>query len=498
MKNVDITTTDVIIIGNGPSAISLSYLLSGNWPYYNGNPVPNEYLQYKLDESNLENVSIIEQDLEYLAEGLEGRSTNPIALLFDTLYHPNADLGMEDPSAVTWKHDSSHIINHMVLGKGPPGGVWQTLEGGIQTVSLGNWMELPDMPFKEWSTQYRKSRDLVDGKNIIWNNEFASTDEVGQYYMDYIKNKGISNRFYSFHTVTSVCKVQDSKRLVIDGENGEITGDINVDKNFIWEVCGQKIVIHNCDKDPEIEDFCYRAMNVVLATGSSDTPNRLEIVGENLPFVMHSMKELEHQIIDGSNTRSSSESVVVIGAGLTAADAVLYSLEAKLNVIHVFRREANDPMLIFNKLPMSMYPQYHRVHRLMRGIESSDRYTPYANCKVNDILPDGRIVLTSEDSCDIMLEVSHVVVTIGARPNLSFLNNEGRNLGIVPGDLIDSKNNLIDIDLISYESVNEPGLFAIGPLVGDNFVRFLLGGSLAITSHLWKNRRLPVGRITTL
>ena len=40
--------TEVAVIGNGPSAICLSYFLSGNWPFYNGQIHPNEILQWHL------------------------------------------------------------------------------------------------------------------------------------------------------------------------------------------------------------------------------------------------------------------------------------------------------------------------------------------------------------------------------------------------------------------------------------------------------------------
>ncbi len=53
-----------IFLGNGPSAIVLSYILSGHVPYWNGCPVSNDYLNIKLeqyvkDTSLLEQVSII-------------------------------------------------------------------------------------------------------------------------------------------------------------------------------------------------------------------------------------------------------------------------------------------------------------------------------------------------------------------------------------------------------------------------------------------------------
>lgn len=63
-------------------------------------------------------------------------------------------------------------------------------------------------------------------------------------------------------------------------------------------------------------------------------------------------------------------------------------------------------------------------------------------------------------------------------------------LGEDPTKPIDCKSNPIAVDKYSNEVINAPktGLFAMGPLVGDNFIRFIPGGALAITSALWKQR----------
>ena len=56
--------------------------------------------------------------IEILFQGLEGRSTNTVSLLFDALLHPDADLGLSSPSLVKWKHVPEMYIDHVVLGKG--------------------------------------------------------------------------------------------------------------------------------------------------------------------------------------------------------------------------------------------------------------------------------------------------------------------------------------------------------------------------------------------
>lgn len=139
-----------LLLGNGPSGICLSYLLNGYKPYLDTTTVhPNSILYRKLQEAKhlpiteqvtktfldsprvslnstlrANNNYFLWQDLEYLSEGLEGRSRNPVAVLFDTLLHPNADFGYEFPPVIQWKRDKKQHIPHLVLGKGTPGGAW--------------------------------------------------------------------------------------------------------------------------------------------------------------------------------------------------------------------------------------------------------------------------------------------------------------------------------------------------------------------------------------
>lgn len=110
-------TLPMVIIGNGPSGICLSYMLSGYRPYLSSEAIhPNTILHSKLEEAR--HLSIVDQDLEYLSEGLEGRSSNPVAVLFDTLLHPDADFGYESPSILHWKLEQHHYIPHLVLEYG--------------------------------------------------------------------------------------------------------------------------------------------------------------------------------------------------------------------------------------------------------------------------------------------------------------------------------------------------------------------------------------------
>ena len=326
----------------------------------------------------------------------------------------------------------------------------------------------------------------------------ATWTDVCEYYMIYVEQKKIAQNFHDYHTVTSIQKVYGNKKR-IDSESGEAEPCCSNMKNhpFCWEVRGYKVTgdqAEESDDDLDLsrEEFCISALNVVLATGTYDIPNKLGVSGESLPHVSHSLHEFE-SVINNKLTLNSDpvtltpDPVLIVGAGLSAADAVLMALNNEIPVIHVFRRGANDSSLVLKKLPPNMYPEYHRVHSLMKGTTSSPLYKPIAKQEVAEILEDQMVLLSpSKKGCAEMssVEVSHVVILIGARPDLSFLPLGGRDLGVIKKFPIESKHNPIDIDPYSYQSVHEPGLFAIGPLIGDNFVRFCLGGALGITNYL--------------
>lgn len=46
-------------------------------------------------------------------------------MLYDTLNHPDADMGLDCSSLLNWKYHPEQAIDHVVLGRGPPGGAWQ-------------------------------------------------------------------------------------------------------------------------------------------------------------------------------------------------------------------------------------------------------------------------------------------------------------------------------------------------------------------------------------
>ncbi|XP_007432305.1 oxidative stress-induced growth inhibitor 1 [Python bivittatus] len=470
----------VVIIGNGPSGICLSYLLSGNIPYVRRNSAhPNPILQRKLEETP--EVSIVDQDIEYLSEGLEGRSSSSVALLFDALLRPDTDFGGTADSVLTWWHESDRAIPHLVLGKTFPGGAWHSIEGSMFTLSQGDWMGLPDLQFKDWLSKKKRG----------FRNNRATAGDIVQYYQYYVAKKGLKKNFVCGTLVTSV------KRLSLDSEDG-CGGQDSKDSSSVWDLSQKSqdsrdslfqvdgFVTNISGTHP----FSVYAENVVLATGTYDSPTHLGIKGEHLPFIHHTLSALE-EAVKNKEIGIMSDPILIVGAGLTAADAILFAHHCNIPVIHAFRRRVNDPALIFNQLPKTMYPEYHKVHQMMREQANPypgpyEHYVSLPEHHVVCFLEDRKCIFSDKSGHQKIHRISMAFVLIGSNPNLSYLPNNGMDLAIDCEQPVSSKRNPIDVDPFTYESVHEKGLYAIGPLAGDNFVRFVQGGALAIASSLLK------------
>ncbi|KAE8298867.1 Oxidative stress-induced growth inhibitor 2 hT41 [Larimichthys crocea] len=463
----------VVIIGNGPSGICLSYLLSGYTPYLSSEAShPNPLLHSKLGEQP--HLSLLEQDLEYLCEGLEGRSSNPVAVLFDSLLLPDSDFGLDHTSPLEWRYEPERAIPHLVLGKGPPGGAWHAMEGSMLTLSLANWMELPGLKLKDWMREKRR--------NV--RNDRATPAEIASYYEHYVSQMSLEQSFACGTTVTSVTRQPGSQEgappcwrvMGLQRREGGELGD-------------------GCSVSEEVP-FSVLAHNVVLADGTHDIPARLGVEGESLPFVCHSFWELEAAISRGELDQSS-DPVLVVGAGLTAADAyhkvhqMMTQQQYRLNPPPQdnTQNHHSTPSSPSSRLPSSSTTS-------SSSLSSYPGYLSFPRYRVVEFRPDQKCVLESDSGQRTVVQVSKALVLIGAHPNLSFMDDNGRPLGTNPDETISCRRNPIEVDPFTNKVVaaDGPGMYAMGPLVGENFVRFLKGGALAIASDLAKRQREGEGR----
>ncbi|XP_054276279.1 oxidative stress-induced growth inhibitor 1-like [Macrosteles quadrilineatus] len=470
----DAVYKEVVVIGNGPSALGLSYMLAGHLPYYNGLPHPTDDMLTARLQAISTTRPLFTQDLEFLSQGLEGRSTNPVSVLMDHLTHPAADLGLDTPPLVEWRPHPDSAVDHIVLGKGPPGGAWQAMDGNVLTISLSSWMELPGLEFRKWEMLHNGGTSTTVRR--------VPVASVAAYYRDYVRLMRLGKYLRNNVVVTSVRRLPP----------------LNLKKDCScasaqWSVEGYDTETH--------KPFSYVCRSVVMATGSTDQPNRLCVPGEmdNTSWVFHDLaafeKALAQFVKDNPGIKDGSRSVdpvCVVGAGLSAADAVLACRFHSVPLIHVFRRSGISPE---HALPENMYPEYHKVREMMNaGGRGYAGYEAYPHHRVTHIASDShKVSISSPSGHQSVLQASLMVILIGSRPDLSFLPAEfhdGQTLAVDPEQPLDCRSNPLAVDPWTHKvlGVGE-GVYAAGPLVGDNFVRFLLGGATAITGDLHRRRK---------
>ncbi|CAD5125876.1 DgyrCDS14067 [Dimorphilus gyrociliatus] len=447
---------DVVVVGNGPSGLFTSYVLSGHWPYLRADA------EHPLIKHLSSKISLIEHDLDLLSQlAVDGRSSNPIPKLIDSLRCPGADVGSEEESNLEWKYHPERAINHVVLGKSEGGGVWNSLDSKYEqkTVSKAGWMELPGL---KYTAQNRFQR--------------AVPNDLRRYYKAY--SGLVSDYIRPNTTVTCVERVLDVAHE-IDAESGE---QIPCSRSHFG--C-HKYDVRGHQTDPltgKTTSFCYRASYVVLATGQSDIKEKLGVIGEHEDYVVNNVRDV---LVDFND---STDPVLVVGAGLSAADSILTLLEAGVPVLHAFRRDPKDRAHILRKVASKAYPEYKKVMSLMKEELRDELYTPLPQHRVLELFSAGHVLLENSNT-NHFVRVRKVLVAIGTRPDLSFLPGDGRNLGIVDDAPISVKHNPIDIDPVTHQITRSQGMFAIGALAGDTFVRFIPGAVVAVASHLWHRKQ---------
>lgn len=587
-----IETHDVLVVGNGPSAITLSFMLSGRLPYLDSSSHPIDFLQARLSNLGPEQC-LLDVDLEALSQGLSGRSLNRVSVLFDQLMSPNTDFGGGEKSKLRWEYHPERAIDHVVLGTGLPGGLWYSLRKSktVLTVSRQKWMQLPEMDIPQQhhnseSTEEAEEEEEEEAKeNAISPTMRVSFDNIATYYRSYVEHFHLGKYFRNFTRVQRVTWCQGLNCWIVDAiskrcvpiadtttcKKSKCDSTLNLLKH-LRSIAKLRDHHHHHPKPVQYEIKLTRtrflAKSVVLATGANATsPSLLNIPGEAAPFVMHSLDQLDSVLRSSAKIQrnyltplplcsppspssppqpspptlatlppQALPTILLVGSGLSSADALLMladhhkklhpSQQPPFRIVHIFRRSVSDRSLIFNQLSNEhLYPEYSATFRQMKSSIADARclpcflahptatYQAYHRTILQHISPERRHrsatvtfledafgesqicidcgqPLNSVGSTSASFPVSLVLVLIGSKPELDFLPSPlVAKLGLQSNQPLDIRSNPVRINTVTHEALAARNLYAIGPLVGDNFVRFVQGGAVAVAADLARKRK---------
>ncbi|KAL1860928.1 hypothetical protein Plec18167_003791 [Paecilomyces lecythidis] len=470
--------TDTIIIGNGPSALLLSYILHGHIPrYIQDPPHPDPLLHAKLKDSPQLLSCDIDRLTEHFAASRISYSTQalPLNVLLDTLVRPNAEVDdTEKDTNVEWCYAPEKAVPHLVFGDTPhPGGQWVdnpvAASWDIQTLSYAGMLGLPGYSFAE---HYRKST----GKELP---PFTrpTRREVADYFVAYPAAVGIESVIRCGETLAKISRTVDGFYV---GSHG------------------------------------IRCKRLVLASGIFS-----EVIQP--PPLLQPLASLHPP-----SSKRQDAPLLVIGSGFSAADVII-SAPKDQKIIHLFKWDPDNRPSPLRACHQQAYPEYAGVYRLMKraalvlGSQSTNRpnnrrlastsflesrpwdevYEGCPNTEITQVeVNEGRATVSFRrgDGTTLTREVSGLAYAAGRRGTLRYLDNallaevlgkgeDSNTDGFVTGQTLRSK----AMDNLEVA----PDVFIVGSLTGDSLIRFAHGGcvyaaSRIIPSHNGSDERASV------
>eukprot|EP01090_Pellita_catalonica_P006271 TRINITY_DN16476_c0_g1_i1.p1 TRINITY_DN16476_c0_g1~~TRINITY_DN16476_c0_g1_i1.p1 ORF type:complete len:314 (-),score=43.31 TRINITY_DN16476_c0_g1_i1:143-1084(-) len=255
----------------------------------------------------------------------------------------------------------------------------------------------------------------------------------------------------------------------------------------------------------ESENDRFTAKFVVLAIGSQNIPKRLNVPGED-----SCAKQIINHRAQDTSTLGNGKTVIVIGAGLTAADFIIHAISEGTSIKHVFRRKVPDKDHKLAKFEGNFHTTYHEYAMLYHWMsstglkqlnkrldivkpnsEAGGSYEAFAGKNVVEFCGKGECLLSDGSG----VKGDSIAVLIGTCADLSFLDKDVRDhlekeCGRIT-DKVDAKNHPLSVDPFTFRIGSFDSLYAIGPLAGTNFVRFGVGYSLGVAADIHKRVTRP-------
>ncbi|KAL4762708.1 uncharacterized protein BDW70DRAFT_26533 [Aspergillus foveolatus] len=453
--------TDTIIIGNGPSAMILSYILHGHLPYYSSeNPHPDPLLHAKLKDAP----ALLGADVDALTEHFSASRLSystqalPVNVLLDTLVCPSVDVEeLQSITNVEWRYEPEKVVPHRVLGNAPrPGGQWtenrMPASWEIQTLSYASMLSLPGYSFAD---HYRKTT----GKDLPAYTR-PSRQQTADYFRTYPEAVGIDDAFYSNENVWGVTRIQD----------------------------GFFIRSHN-----------IRCKHLVLASG-----------------IFSEVLQPRPLIRPLTSFQPIPETpLLVIGSGFSAADVII-SAPKNQKIIHIFKWDPDNRPSPLRGCHQHAYPEYAGVYRLMRRaavaaqpnttkrikplrtssspfLESrawADVYEGFPNTEIIDVQiqeENATVTFRHPDGIIFSRPVRGMVYATGRRGTLSYIDQS------LLREILGSDDNAEVNPTISGQTLRgkavenveiSKDVFIIGSLTGDSLIRFAYGSCVQAAGKL--------------
>lgn len=346
----------VIIVGGGPAGLPLAVVLGGWRPHYRGGdlfrhryPQFDAYLRERQE-------TLLGLDFRDLVRA----GVQPVDL-FRLLHHPGQKFRGPDEIALEFRE--AEPIDYLLITQEEVGGLWNNVPRNMLTLSPGQWMEFAFYPLAQHCRE--------QGVDLDVNALIVRRDLLNYYH----RVPGRFDQTGRIHTREKVVRIQPHE------------------KGFL--LTGRDVGTETTRR--------YTCKHLVYAVGQRCVPRRLNVRGEDLPFVTNRYDRPED---------FPGERVVVVGGGRSADWAATELYDAGRQVSYVMRQPFERHWRLISDSRHGL-PYYGRIADIL---ESRDpRFDALYETHVRKIEqgPSGGRVTVARDGEMRTIEADHVLLEIG-------------------------------------------------------------------------------------